>query len=153
MLVLAFFSSVTTELASTGAAADGAATRQLADAAVNVVMTQLVDGTKGVDANRRHPELGLPARHAAHLYRQGDAGTTTTSSTRPIRWSLAAVPSTCNNEQPPNDWNSVSNSDIYTDLNAPVVDAQGNTVYPILDPGADGRTPPTAAPHPTRPEG
>ena len=50
-IVIAFFSSVSTELVSAKATSDSAATHQLADSAVNVVMAQIVDGTKSQETS------------------------------------------------------------------------------------------------------
>ena len=50
-IIIGFFASVTTELASSKATANAASTHQLADSAINVVMAQIVDATKGQDSS------------------------------------------------------------------------------------------------------
>ncbi len=50
-IILAFFSGVSTERTFSKTTADAATTQQLANSAVNVVMSQIVDATKGTDTN------------------------------------------------------------------------------------------------------
>ena len=56
-IILGFFSSVSTELASSKATATTSSTHQLADSAINVVMAQIVDATKGQDATNSNASL------------------------------------------------------------------------------------------------
>ena len=50
-LVVAFFSSVTTDYASAKSYSNGENVKQLADSAVNVVMAQIKDATAGFETN------------------------------------------------------------------------------------------------------
>ncbi len=139
-ITLGFFSSVSTELASSKAVSNSALTRQLADSAVNVVMSQFVDATKaqaGGDAVawtsqpgmiRTFETSGAP-RDFFKLY-SSDAMTVGGAG-----FNAAA-------EVPPADWNSPNNSELYTDLNAPIANTNGELVYPIVDPSADGSASP-----------
>ncbi len=140
-IVVAFFSSVGTELSSSKTAADTANTRQLADSAVNVVMAQMVDATKKQDTSsqnlawasqpgmiRTFDSSGKP-KNFFKLY----------SSDKMVVDGSKFSPS---DDSPPVDWKEPVNSELYTDLNTPVVDSKGLLVYPIIDPSADG----TAAP-------
>lgn len=143
-IILGFFSSVTTELASSKAVANSATTRQLAESAVNVVMAQMVDATKGGTGAASLAWASQPgmirtfddsgsAKDFYKLY-SSDKMTVSGSGFDPA------------DDAPPTDWNSPANSELYTDLNAPGLNPQGELVYPIVDPSADG------SPSPGRPD-
>jgi uncharacterized protein (TIGR02600 family) len=140
VIVVGFMSSVSTGLIQSKSTADSSTTQQLANSAVNVVMAQLVDATKGQDSQNALAWASQPGMirtfdstgTARHFYKLYSSDQMTVSGTS----------FDISKEVPPNDWNSISNSEIYTDLNAPIKNSQGNLIYPILDPLADGTTPP-----------
>jgi uncharacterized protein (TIGR02600 family) len=151
-IVLAFFSSVSTELAASKVTAVSATTHQLADSAVNVVMAQLVDATKGQEASSgtlawasqpgliRTFDQGGKAKNFYKLY---------SSDQMVVDGSTFSL----TDELPPPAWNSPANSAYYTDLNAPAIDAKGLLIYPILDPAADGGSSPGRTPDGFKVEG
>ena len=141
ILIVGFFSSVSTELANSKAVAVSASTHQLADSAVNVAMAQLVDATKAQDSSNATlawaSQPGMirtfdSTGQAKDFFKLYSSDQMTMSGTG---FDSAA-------ELPPADWNAATNSELYTDLNAPGTDSLGLLVYPIVDPSADG----TAAP-------
>ncbi len=140
VIILAFFSSVSTELTNSKAVANSATTHQLADSAVNVVMAQLVDATKGQDSSN----ATLAWASQPGMIRTFD----TTGQAKDFFKLYSSDQMTADGgsfdakaEVPPTDWNTAANSELYTDLNAPGVDSQGLPVYPIVDPAADGTKP------------
>jgi len=152
-IIIAFFSGITTERGSSRTAADSAAAQQLADSAVNIVMAQIVDATKGIDPSDSNSILSWASqpgmirtfsvtgdpRNLYKLY-SSDHMVVTGSDFK------AAT------DAPAADWTSAANAGIYTDLNAPVLVADQNgiikpdssksdtysAVYPILDPFSEG---------------
>ena len=141
VIILAFFSSVTSELTNSKAVANSATTHELADSAVNVVMAQMVDATKGQDSSSatlawasqpgmiRTFDTSGKAKDFFKLY-SSDQMTVDGNSFDATK------------EAPPPDWNSAANGELYTDLNAPGADSKGLLVYPIVDPSADGTVSP-----------
>jgi len=133
VIIVGFFTSVTTELVSSKVVAASATTHQLADSAVNVIMAQIVDATKSTSNQSWASQPGMirtfdasgQPKNFFKLY-SSDAMT------------VAGSGFTATTDVPPNDWNSAANSNVYTDLNAPVVDSTGGLVFPIVDPIADG---------------
>ena len=143
LMVLGFLTSVSTELSNSKAVAYSAGVHQLSESAVNVVMAQLVDATKGTSTGaltswasqpgmiRSYDAMGKP-RDFFKLY----------SSDKMVvaGEGFAGAP-----DLPPADWKVGVNSEIYTDLNAPGTDVKGVLVYPIVDPSAEvfanGQTP------------
>ncbi len=127
-LIVAFFSSVTTELTSATSYASGAGTKQLANSAVGTVMAQIKIATSGSNTAwasqpgmiRTYDDSGK--RLACYkLYSSSNMVVATTSSFNPV----VDVPSTGWDKQ----------TAFYTDLNAPVITTTG-TNYPIVDPRA-----------------
>jgi len=148
-IILAFFSGVTTERSFSKTTADAANTQQLANSAVNIVMSQIVDATKGTETNgtmlswasqpgmiRTYDTTGA-AQNYYKLY----------SSDQMV---VAGSSFSTANDVAPADWFSGTNIGIYADLNAPVLVADPNGAitsgsrtysadYPIMDPSAQGK--------------
>ncbi|MGB8356461.1 MAG: Verru_Chthon cassette protein A [Chthoniobacteraceae bacterium] len=139
VLVIAFFSSITTEVNSARSYANGATVKQLADSAVQLVVAQVADGTSGTSAN---------SGTVAWASQPGMIRTYNTSGTLDTFYKLysanlpLAVSGTTVNpavDTPPVGWNDPSNPSVYqqyqglyTDLNSPVTH-DGNTYFPIID--------------------
>jgi len=137
ILIVAFFSSVTTEYSSATSAAAGSTGRELAEASVQLVMGQIRQASSlGPNvAWASQPGMirtyGLPYTYKAsssplYYYKlyssdnmvvdtQGDLTSFDPSSDVPANW--------------------YSNPALFTDLNAPVTGSTGTT-YPIMDPAA-----------------
>jgi uncharacterized protein (TIGR02600 family) len=166
-LIMAFFSGVTTQRTFSRTSADAASVQRLADAAVNIVMSQIVDatGTSAGTSNdgttlawasqpgmiRTYDDGGLP-RNFYKLYSSG---------AMIVAGSGFSI-TTDDPNQINGGWNSAGNVGIYTDLNAPVLvtDTTGGivisttngttvssgtytAVYPIIDPFAENTLPAT----------
>lgn len=140
-IIIGFFSSVTTEVAVSTGVADAVNTRQLAESAVNVVMSQMVEATKKLPAGA--PSSGSPRAWASQpgMIRTfdsrgnpGDFYKLYSSDKMTVEGAKfdAAL------EVPPTDWNSLLNADLWVDMNAPIKSAAGDLLFPILDPAADG---------------
>jgi uncharacterized protein (TIGR02600 family) len=127
-LVIGFFSSMTTEAKSSRSYASGVSSKQLADSAVQLVVAQITDATKGKDGSsplawasqpgmiRTYTQSGTPAKY----YKLYSSSTLVQDGTG---FSLTT-------DAPPADWNSKQS--LYTDLNSPVT--RGSKVmFPILD--------------------
>lgn len=135
VVVLAFFSAATTERTSAHAQATSEAARTLAANALQLVMAKITDGTKGGTAAapiawasqpgmiRTYDTSGNPFRY----YKLYSAENLTVGN--PASFNLAA-------DVALDDWKS--SPGVWTDLNAPVLDASGQLNYPILNPGAGG---------------
>ncbi len=134
VLILAFFTSVTSEYTAAKTYAAGASTRFLSESAVNVVMAQIAKGTQGQQA-------GLTARYTwasqpGMIRTYDDQGGTGScyklysSATMVIGANPANVPSALAGDVPAG-WNAQPAN--FTDLNAPVTDSNGKLNFPILD--------------------
>ncbi|MCE9612462.1 MAG: Verru_Chthon cassette protein A [Chthoniobacter sp.] len=135
VVVIAFFTSVSTELTASRTVAISASTQQLADSAVNVVMAQLVDATKGQDSGSLLAWASQPG-----LIRTFDAAGKPRDFFKLYssdKMTVSGGGFTGAPDLPPADWKSSANSDLYTDLNAPAPDFTGALVYPIVDPSAE----------------
>ena len=144
VIVIAFFSSVSTELVASRVVANSATTHQLADSAVNVVMAQMVDATKGQGSSEFLAWASQPG-----MIRTFDAAGKPRAFYKLYssdKMTIAGTGFTGAPDLPPVDWKSVANRELYADLNAPAMDAQGLLVYPIVDPSAEvlvsGQAPP-----------
>lgn len=153
VLVIAFFSSVSTELSSSQTYAAGADTRLMADSVVHLVTAQIMQATSGRNAAdeplawasqpgmiRTWNEQGRP-EYFYKLYSADQMvadGSTFSMQTEAAAW---------------DGWHSPGRAGLYTDLNAPVLyfDPSGSIVpdpavpgdtysasYPIMDPTAQG---------------
>ena len=127
VLIVAFYSSVTTEYISTKTNSYTVNSRQLADSAVQLVMAQIKDATSQKDmAWASQPGMirtfGTDAKlkNAYKLY----------SDSTLVDKTGAYDPF---NDWAPTNWTTLKG--VYTDLNAPVVSG-GTSIYPIMDPAA-----------------
>lgn len=135
VLMIGFFASVSTELVASKAAANSAGVQQLADSAVNVVMAQIVDATKGKSSSEILAWASQPG-----LIRTFDAAGKPKDFFKLYssdQMTVKGADFSNATDVPPTTWKSVDNSEIYTDLNAPGTDATGALTYPIMDPTAD----------------
>ena len=133
ILIVAFLSSVSTELRSAKSYAVGYDARALTDAAVNVVISQLQDATSA-PTNAWASQPGMIRTYNA-------AGTPVTSyklySSSQLQVSGAFNAVTQVSTEVPSTW--ASSPDQYTDLNSPVIVTEStNSVYhyPIISPSA-----------------
>ncbi len=147
-LVIAFFSTVTSEATSSTVEANDTQIKQLADSIVDIITGQIVEATKGFETDSGgNPDLNKPLVWAS----QPGAIRTFKENGQPDRVfklysarRLVANASEFLNElnpshtnaDVPTDW--ASRTALYTDLNAPVKDASGHDVYPILNPSSLG---------------
>ncbi len=127
-LVIGFFSSMTTEVKSSRSYASGVSSKQLADSAVQLVIAQITDATKGKDGGNRlawasqpgmirtYDQSGSPAKY----YKLYSSDSLVQDGTG---FDLAT-------EAPPSDWNSKQG--LFTDLNSPIT-RNGKIMFPILD--------------------
>ena len=152
-LIVAFFGSVTTELAATKSYSAGVTAKQLSDMATNLVMAQIRDATRG------YQTPGVPTSAVLSWASQPGMIRTYDDSGSPYAYYklyssgnmlLRNLPPQYNvndefDRDVPKAWESQTG--IYTDLNAPVVvpDPNGSITlnggnyrldYPILDPSA-----------------
>jgi len=127
-LVISFFASMTTEVKSSQSYASGVSSKQLADSAVQLVIAQIIDATKGKDGSsplawasqpgmiRTYTQSGQPSKfyklYSSNALIQDGAGFSTAT------------------DAPPSDWNSQMG--LYTDLNSPI-SRDGKVMFPILD--------------------
>lgn len=125
VLVIAFFSSVTTDYASTKQYSSETTTRQLADSVVQLVMGQIKAGTSVTDQTwasqpgmiRSYDTAGNPVTNYK-LY----------SSNAMTSAGVLTLPQISEFDMA---WNSKPAA--WTDLNAPVIDAVGTADFPIVD--------------------
>lgn len=145
-LVIAFFTSAGNELQSSQSAAASVSTRQLADTATNLVMSQIAEATNGQkDASppeilawasqpgmiRTYDQQGMPHKYYK-LYSSAN------SVIADFEGAANEVNTLLEQDVPP-DWHEKTST--FVDLNAPVRDAGGVTVYPIVDPRAQKSSP------------
>lgn len=155
-VILAFFNTATSEVTTSTAYTSGVSTKMLSDVVTNIVEAQIEEGTQGKD-----PQTGSPLAWASQ------PGMIRTYDSQGAAKNLYKLYSSDNMEAQPSDltqgdskdllnlpgsWNTAQYSDIYTDLNEPVLSiglqaansASGDTnpadslVYPIVDPSAAG---------------
>ncbi len=140
-LIIAFFSSVSTELSGAKSYASGVTTQQMADSVAQIVMAQISTATSGTNiAWASQPGMirtygdgsggASPNELAFYKLYSSDVMVVTGSSTPSIT-SFKTNPAA----DFPSAWSS--QPAVFTDLNAPVVTESG-TNYPILDPSAFG---------------
>jgi uncharacterized protein (TIGR02600 family) len=135
-ITLAFFSSVTAELEASKVVANSATTHQLADSAVNVVMAQIVDATKGQSSGATLSWASQPGM--IRTYDDSGAPKDFYKLYSSDKMTVSGTGFDVTTEVPPTDWKTAAMSELYTDLNAPGFDSKGLPVYPIVDPAADG---------------
>ena len=136
ILVVAFLNSVKTDIQSSKAYSDDNGTRMLADAAANIVMSQIRQATTAATAtgltswasqpgmirtydNGGNPETAYKLYSSAQME---EPATTMANGTAFLASELLAATGT-------NNW--FSSPAVYTDLNQPVITSSG-TFYPIL---------------------
>lgn len=147
-LVLAFFTAVTADVGSSNVYANDARSKQLADSAVNLVIGQIVEATKGFATDSSgNPSLANPLAWASQpgairtFKENGNADrifklySAQRVVVTPPEFAAQLNPADANADLPAN-WKA--HSALYTDLNAPAKDESGNDVYPIIDPAAVG---------------
>lgn len=138
VLVVAFLSSVSTELQSAKKYSGGADARALADSAVSLVISQIQDATST-------PQLAWASQPGMIRTYTGN-GTMDTAyklySSGTMRVGGNFNPVTALSTEVPDNW--TSQPGVFTDLNRPVAVAGVNR-YPILDPSAVGNGPGGAA--------
>lgn len=137
-LVVAFFSTVTSDAGSSAVYSNDTRAKQLAESAVNLVMGQIVEATKGFKTSNATPDYSQPLAWASQ---PGAIRTFDTSGATPYRiFKLYSAQSLVENgtqnlsADVPATW--ATDTAYFTDLNAPVSDEGGNPVYPIMDPHA-----------------
>ena len=127
-LVVAFLTSVATELRSAKSYAVGLDSRALADSAVNIVTSQIQDATAAAtNAWASQPGMIRTYNSSGNLvmaYKLYSSDTMRTGTFNPVTSVSTEVPS---------NWNTLP--DQYTDLNKPVTNS-GVVHYPIIDPAA-----------------
>lgn len=152
-IVLSFLSGVSTENTVSEAAVNSMAVQQLANSAVNVVIAQIADATKGVDPANTSSKLCWASQPG--MIRTFDTSANLKYAYKLYSSDAMVVEGSKYNittDVPPDNWNDSSNAGVYVDLNAPVLirDASGSiqsastgflkysAVYPIVDPFAEG---------------
>lgn len=138
-LIIAFFSSVSTELTGAKSYAAGISTKQLADSAAQIVMAQISAATTGTNvAWASQPGMirtygdgsgGASGAELAFYKLYSSDKLVLNSTSTPSITSFKSNPSA----DVPTAWGT--QTAVFTDLNAPVVNTSG-TIYPILDPSA-----------------
>ena len=147
-LVVAFFSSVTTDYASAKSYSNGENAKQLADSAVNVVMAQIKDATAGFEINS---STGLPDPTQPRLVWASQPGMVRTwddsgASYKEFKLYSSGTMVVTGSYNPGSDseFNEISGTtwkarpSIYTDLNSPVLirdDTNGTIVPDTARPG------------------
>lgn len=136
-LIVAFFSSVTSDAGSSAVYSNDVRAKQLADSAVNLVMGQIVEATKGFKAGSTSA-----ADRLAWASQPGAVRTFDTSGSAYQTFKLYSAASLVESGTPnfatdvPASW--AADTAHFTDLNAPVKDERDVDVYPIVDPTAVG---------------
>jgi len=142
-LSIAFFSLMTGETTQSSTYAYQVQGQQLADSVMNLVTGQFAEATKGFKTNPDGtPDYNSPLAWASQpgaIRTFGANGTADNVFKLYSANRLVATASEFTSDlgtDAPNDW--ASKPALFTDLNAPVNDAGGNAVYPIVDPRSYG---------------
>ncbi|HSI87283.1 MAG TPA: Verru_Chthon cassette protein A [Candidatus Methylacidiphilales bacterium] len=134
-LVLAFLSSVSTELQSSQSFANASQVKMLADSAVNIAMGQIQDATRSVDTSGNSITwASQPGMIRTFAIGGAQSSFYKLYSSDKMYGTGVFNPTS---DEPPTDWND--NPAIFTDLNEPIY-KKGSTapLYPIVDPSALG---------------
>ncbi len=148
-LVLSFFTSVSNELVASQSAEAGVSTRQLADAATNIVMAQIGEATAGLEVPKDPQSKPLAWASQPGMIR------TYTTEGEPHRYhklysakdmvvkKFAAdgsydINKEFNDVDVPDNW--PDGPATFVDLNAPVQDKDNEWRFPIMDPSAQQQT-------------
>jgi len=135
-LVLSFFVSVTSESTASRLGERGGRLNELTDTVTSVVMSQIRDATTQGSAVAWASQPGMIRTYGT------TSGTTPAASSSPLRyfklysaqnmtWTPSGSPYDPQGDAPV-DWNSTPA--LYTDLNRPIADANGQLQYPIVTP-------------------
>ncbi|MGB8354703.1 MAG: hypothetical protein WCD79_12490, partial [Chthoniobacteraceae bacterium] len=145
VLVIAFLSSISTELQSSKSYASGTDVRALADSAVNIVISQIQDATTSGTIGSSGTYILAWASQPGMVRTYDNTGSIVTNyklySSGQLRVSGTFNPVASLSTEIPDTWASGTNADLYTDLNKPVTAVSGTTTvthYPIIDPSAVG---------------
>ncbi|HSI84416.1 MAG TPA: hypothetical protein VK970_11575, partial [Candidatus Methylacidiphilales bacterium] len=130
-LIIALFTSITTEARSSKMYVDGNRSRQFSDSVVQIAISQVAEATSGTSA-------GAPVAWASQpgMIRTYDAAGNPSKFYKLYSSSSLLVEGNSFNaaaEMPPVNWDSMKG--VFTDLNAPV-SRDGATIFPIVDPRA-----------------
>ena len=137
IFMLAIFSVSRTEHSSSVKYSDGQSARELGDAAVNVVMAQIWDGTRRTNTE---PAIWASQPGAIRRYNMNGSFNTGFKLYSSTDMQVTGAEQQMIQDVPPPDW--VAQPGRYTDLNEPVVrpdqDGDGNPelVFPVIDPRA-----------------
>ena len=141
VLVIAFLSSVSTELQSSKSYASGSDVRTLADSAVNIVISQIQDATTSGTVGASGTYSFAWASQPGMIRNYDNGGHPVTAyklySSSQLRVSGSFNPVSNLSSEIPGTW--ASSPALYTDLNKPVTVGTGSTAvthYPIIDPSA-----------------
>jgi hypothetical protein len=137
VLILAFFASITTERQSAQFYANNSSVKLLSDSTLSIVMGQIVNATRGTDANGLTLSWASQPGMIRNYNLQGSAA----GYYKLYSWTnmigTGAFNPYATGEQVPANW--ASSKALYTDLNEPIVEGSGVssvTNYPIVDPSA-----------------
>ena len=145
LLVVAFYQTVTRDQAESASFSARITAQQLADSAIDLVIAQIREATSGFEKTSTgapiytSPLAWASQPGAIRTYRQnGDPYRIYKlySARRLITTTAAELTTGGTNSDIPNDW--ASRTALYTDLNAPVTNREGVTLYPIADPQTAG---------------
>lgn len=133
VLITAIFALSRTELKSSHAYAESLRAKQMADLSINLVMSQVRQGT------RQNPEIGGRERWASQpgairSYAENGrfvAGFRLYSSPAMVLTEETVLA----RDRPPQDWNSDANRPLFVDLNRPLLRGE-EAFFPIVDPRA-----------------
>jgi len=138
-LVVAFFSAVTGDSGSSAVYSNDERSKQLSESAVNLVMGQIIEATKGFKTSGGAPDYTQPLAWASQ---PGAIRTFDNSGTAGNVFKLYSAQSLVESgsgnftTDVPSTW--AADNATFTDLNAPVQNAAGAAIYPIVDPTALG---------------
>jgi uncharacterized protein (TIGR02600 family) len=135
VMVVAFFTSVTTETGAVKAQADGMAARQLADSTAQYIISQIRQATSGGTSMTWATQPGLvrtydSSGNAGRIFKLYSSSQMITDS------STAYNPAS---DLPGSSW--MNEKALWTDLNSPVIGGGGEVAFPIIDPRAAAAPP------------
>ena len=155
VMILVFFSSVSTERASSKAAASGNSARQLAQSAVQIVEGTITQATVPSATDGTATAIAWASQPGMIRTYGGGAPGSYTASSAPLAYyklysssnmllpaSIVSSAYSVDNDISNPGGDLITNWDqlpaLYTDLNAPITASDGSIVYPIVDPRAYG---------------
>lgn len=134
VLIVGFFTSVTNEYTTTQNHVAGSSTRFLADTAVNVVMGQITTATDGTSEAGSNATRQTWASQPGMIRTYGENPGQGNAYKLYSSGKMVVPENTVKAEMAadvPVDWNT--NAALFTDLNAPVIDANQSLRFPILN--------------------